>query len=113
MKTTLRKTIAFLSMLALTLVMGVSTVQAGEFEDALSQLEHAKWSEKDWHVEHAIEHLESAKHHLEEANRSHHGERREAIHQIDEALHAAHAKEFRRINEHIDLAIRDVRAGMH
>ena len=108
-----RNIITTLCILALALVLGVSRAQAGEFEDALGHLEHAKWSEKDWHPDHAIAELEAAKANLEDAIHSHHGERHEAIHQIDKALEAARGHEFRRVNEHIEAAILDVKAGMH
>jgi len=114
MKTTTRRTaITTLCVLALTFVLGVSRAKAGEFEEALDHLEHAKWSEKDWHPEHAIAELEAAKGRLEDAIHSHHGERHEAIHQIDKALEAARGREFRRVNEHIEAAIQDVRAGLN
>ena len=108
----LRNPVSILLMLALTFVVGVSRIQAGEFEEALDHLEHAKWSEKDWRPERAIEQLIAAKHRLEDAIHSHHGERGEAIHQIDKALEAARGHEFRRVNEHIEAAILDVRAGL-
>jgi hypothetical protein len=113
MKTTTRRTaIATVGLFALTLVLGVPQTQAGEFEEALDHLEHAKWSERDWRPEHAIDELEIAKHRLEDAIHSHHGERHEAIHQIDKALEAARGHEYRRVNEHIEAAIHDVREGM-
>lgn len=107
-----RKPISILAVVGLTLAFGASRVQAGEFEEALVHLEHAKWSERDWRPERAIGELEAAKHNLEDAIRSHHGERHEAIHQIDKALEAAHGHEFRRVNEHIEAAIHDVKEGM-
>jgi type I site-specific restriction endonuclease len=108
----LRAATSILTMLAITFTLGVSSVKAGEFEEALDHLEHAKWSEKDWHPERAIEQLEIAKHRLEDAIHSHHGERHEAIHQIDKALEAARGHEFHRVNEHIEAAIHDVREGL-
>jgi biopolymer transport protein ExbB/TolQ len=108
----LRKAVSILVMLALTFVIGVTRVQAGEFEEALDHLEHAKWSERDWRPERAIENLEAAKHRLEDAIHSHHGERHEAIAQIDRALDAARHHEFHRVNEHIEAAIHDVQEGM-
>jgi len=120
MKTTPHRTaigaiskLALASVIALTITVGVPQVKAGEFEEALDHLEHAKWSERDWRPEHAIGELEIAKHRLEDAIHSHHGERHEAIHQIDKALEAARGHEFRRVNEHIEAAIADVRAGLH
>jgi tetratricopeptide (TPR) repeat protein len=107
-----RNAVSILVMLTLTFVLGVSRIQAGEFEEALEHLEHAKWSERDWRPERAIEQLEVAKHRLEDAIHSHHGERHEAIRQIDKALEAARAHEFRRVNEHIEAAIHDVREGL-
>jgi hypothetical protein len=119
MKTTIRRTairtpaiLALTLALALTFVFGVSPARAGEFEEALDHLEHAKWSEKDWRPERAIEQLEIAKRRLEDAIHSHHGERHEAIRQIDKALEAARGHEFRRVNEHIEAAILDVREGL-
>jgi len=112
MKTNLRKSVSIVAILAITFGFGAARVQAGEFEDALGHLEHAKWSERDWRPERAIGELEAAKHNLEDAIHSHHGERHEAIHQIDKALEAARGHEFRRVNEHIEAAILDVRAGL-
>jgi hypothetical protein len=108
----LRKAVSILIMLALTFAVGLTRVQAGEFEEALDHLERAKWSERDWRPERAIENLVAAKHRLEDAIHGHHGERREAISQIDQALDAARHHEFRRVNEHIEAAIHDVREGM-
>jgi hypothetical protein len=116
-KTTIRRTatttlVMLVLTFALAFALGVSRVQAGEFEEALDHLEHAKWSEKDWRPERAIGELEAAKHRLEDAIHSHHGERHEAIRQIDLALGAARGHEFHHVNEHIEAAIHDVREGL-
>ena len=109
---TLRSAIAMICMLAITLVIGVSTAHAGNMEEALEQLERAKHSEREWHIERSIEHLDAAKHHLEISGNDT-PERREAIHQIHEAKESIHEKEFHRYNEHIERAIHLVREGMH
>src|SRR5579871_4850722 len=100
MKTTLRRTAtSFLGVLALSFVIGVGKAHAGHYEDALTQLEHAKWSGRDWHIESAIEHLESARHHLEQC-RDHAGMRDAAIHEINSAIGDARKDKHERMNEH-------------
>lgn len=91
-----------------TLVLGTPSVKADQpmMDRAIEQLELARKRDH-------IEHLEKAKHDLEEAAHNKGGERREAIHHIDEAINAAHAKEHERMEKHIDMAISDVRAGKH
>jgi biopolymer transport protein ExbB/TolQ len=93
----------------LTLGSGFARVRAAQpqMNEAIEQLEKAKKSE------HPVEHLEKAKHHLQEAKHDKGGERVEAIKQINEAL-AAHKKgEHKRMEEHIERAIRDIREGKH
>ena len=102
MSTTLRKSLAVFSMIGLVSVFGISQAQAGEFEDAVAKLEHAK------HAAKPIEDLEKARGHLEEAHRNHHGEREEAVHQIGEAIEAARHDEHRKMDEHIDRAIHEI-----
>lgn len=78
-----------------------------EMSEAIVQLEEAK------HAKHPILHLEKAKHDLEDAKHNKHGERVEAIHQVNEAIAAAHKHEHKVMEKHIDAAIRDVREGKH
>jgi Small metal-binding protein len=108
MKTTpLSSILCILSlMIALTLGAGRLLAEQPEMNMAIEQLEMAKKGAP-------IEHLEKAKHHLEEAKRDKGGERVEAIHQIDEAIAAARKDEHKRMEEHIDKAIADVREGKH
>lgn len=91
-------------MIALTLGAGQIMAEQPEMNKAIEQLELARKNDH-------IEHLEKAKHHLEEARRDKGGERAEAIHQIEEAIAAAHKGEHKRMEEHIDRAIADVREG--
>jgi hypothetical protein len=104
--TPLRTTlITVLSMLALTLGANRLHAEQVEMNMAIEQLEKAK------HDERHIEHLEKAKFHLEEARHNKHGERVEAMHQIDLAIEDAKAHDFHRMEEHIDHAIHEVREG--
>ena len=106
MKTSIIRTLAITTAI-LGLSAGSTRLLAAqpEMNEAIEQLEKAK------HSEHPIEHLERAKHHLEEARHNKHGERVEAIHQINEAIADAKKHEHRRMEEHIDRAIHEVREG--
>jgi DNA integrity scanning protein DisA with diadenylate cyclase activity len=85
------------------------TVQAlqPEMNAALANLEEAK------HSRHPIEHLERAKHDLEDARHNKHGERVEAIHQINDAILAANEHHHEAMHEHIERAIHEIREGEH
>ena len=98
--------LCFLSMVALAL--GTTRVMADQpmMNKAIDQLELARKHDH-------IEHLEKAKHALEEAAHDKGGERKEAIRHIEEAISAAKKDEHKRMEEQIDLAIRDVREGKH
>lgn len=102
MKTRIRSIFAAICTLALC-----GTVRAiqPEMNEALHNLEEAK------HGKNPIEHLEKAKRHLEEAAHNKHGERVEAIKQINEAIAAHQHKEHKAMHEHIERAIREVREG--
>ena len=76
-----------------------------EMSEAIVQLEEAK------RAKHPIEHLEKAKHDLEDAKHNKHGERVEAIHQVNAAIAAAHKHEHKVMEKHIDAAIHEVREG--
>ncbi len=104
MKTPIKSILAAICTFALC-----GTVRAfqPEMNEALHNLEEAK------HGKNPIEHLEKAKHHLEEAAHNKHGERLEAIRQINEAIAAHRRKEHKLMHEHIERAIRDVREGEH
>lgn len=102
MKTTIRLFLVAICGLALC---GTIRANQPEMNEALRNLELAK------HGKTPIEHLEKAKHHLEEAAHNKHGERVEAIKQINEAIAAHHKKEHKVMHEHIERAIRDVREG--
>ncbi len=78
-----------------------------KMNEALEQLEKARKSD------HPVEHLERAKHDLELAEHNKHGERVEAIHQVNEAISFARKGEMKHMEAHIDLAIREVREGKH
>ena len=90
------------------LVMGTTLAMAEQplMNKAIDQLELARKHDH-------IEHLEKARHALEEAAHDKGGERAEAIHHINEAINAAKKDEHKRMEEQIDLAIRDVREGKH
>jgi hypothetical protein len=107
MKLTPLRTTLITVLSALALTTGAARLHAEQVEMnmAIEQLEKAK------HDENHIEHLEKAKFHLEEARHNKHGERVEAMRQIDMAIGDAKAHEFRRMEEHIDHAIHDVREG--
>ncbi len=76
-----------------------------EMNEAIVQLEEAK------RAKHPIVHLEKAKHDLEDAKHNKHGERVEAIHQVNAAIAAAHKHEHKVMEKHIDAAIHEVREG--
>ena len=96
--------VATISLLALPCGICLKAAQP-EMNEAIEQLEHAKKSE------HPIEHLEKAKHELEDAKHNKHGERKEAIHAVNEAIEAAKKGEHHRMEEHIEHAIKEVREG--
>ncbi|MEI7822408.1 MAG: hypothetical protein WCK55_15960 [Verrucomicrobiota bacterium] len=78
-----------------------------EMNQALVQLEEAK------HSKHPIVHLEKAKDDLQDAKHNKHGERVEAIKQVNEAIAAAHKHNHKAMETHIAAAIRDIREGKH
>ena len=97
--------VAALGLLALTGNFSQLRAAQPQMNEAIEQLEKAK------HSEHPMEHLEKAKHHLEEASHNKGGERVEAIHQINEAMQMDRKHEHRRMEEHIDRAIKEIREG--
>ncbi len=106
MKTPLIKSTVF-ALSAMLLATGTARLYAGqpEMTGAIEQLEHARKSE------HPLEHLEKAKHDLKEAAHNKHGERVEAIHQIEEAIKDEKKHEHHRMEEHIERAIKEIREG--
>lgn len=107
----LRSAAKTLAALTVTLTLGVSLAHAGNMQEALDSLERAKYSEKDWHVDRALDRLESAKHHLEESG-SNSPARTEAIHEVREAIGAAKDKAWRSLNVHTDRAIHLIRESL-
>lgn len=98
--------LCFLSIVALALGGTRAMAEQPLMNKAIDQLELARKHDH-------IEHLEKAKHALEEAAHDKGGERKEAIHHINEAIAAAHKDEHKRMQEQIDLAIASVREGKH
>ena len=78
-----------------------------EMNQALVQLEEAR------HGKHPIVHLEKAKNDLQDAKHNKHGERVEAIKQVNEAIAAAHKHNHKAMEVHIAAAIRAIREGKH
>ncbi len=95
MKTPLKSFLASFGILALCSAAGA---RQPEMNGAIVQLEEAK------HSHHPIEHLERAKHDLEDARHNKHGERVEAIHQVNEAIAAARRHHHKAMEAHINTA---------